>query len=135
MAKKVTPTMVDDTLVSLRDYFESRLDANQLAVQTARELMEARMTAAERELERRLEGLNHLRNTVLTRGEFEMAHSALAAELKAEAGWLRQSVAEMREWRALQDGKASMASVYVSYLIGFGGLITGLVAMIHELMT
>lgn len=122
-----------DTLVSLRDYFESRLESNQVAVDAARDLMEARMQRAESEMERRLDVLNHLRQDVLTKNEFTSAHAALTSEFHAEAAGLRAEVAALKEWKAEQRGKASMTSVYLSYGLAGIGLVISLVTLIYEL--
>lgn len=123
-----------DTLVSLRDYVDTRLAAQQQAVDAARQLMEARMQRQEAETERRLDVLNHLRSDVLSKTEFISAHAALTSEFHGEAAGLRAEVAMLKEWKAEQGGKASMTSVYLAYVLGVVGLIISAVALVHEMV-
>lgn len=123
-----------DTLVSLRDYFEARVTSSQLAIDTARDLMEARMERHELELERRLDALNHLRQDMLTKSEFTASHAALTSEFHAEAATLRAEISALKEWKAEQRGKASMTSVYLSYGVAGLGLVISLVTLIYEVM-
>lgn len=122
-----------DTLVSLRDYLETRLAAQEQAVAAARVLMEARMERAETAMERRLDGLNHLREATVSKAEYISGHSALTAEFHAEAAALRAEVAGLKEWRSEQRGKASIGSMYLSIVLACGSLLVALVTLWHSL--
>lgn len=124
-----------DTLISLRDYIESRLTSQQMAIDLAKELMEARMTTSDKTLEQRLNGLNHLRSDIITKTEFASAHNALTIEFHAEAAGLRSEIAALKEWKAEQKGKASISSVYIAYVISLISFLLALVQLIHDLMT
>ena len=110
-------------LVSLKEFIEVRLDASQHALELARELMEVR-----------LEGLNHLRNQVLTKAEYDSAHHALAVKHDSDVKMIQASISDLREWKAEQKGKASQTSVYLAYCISILGLIISLVTLWHEVI-
>jgi hypothetical protein len=123
-----------DTLVSLKEYIETRMMAQQAAIDMAKELMEARLNRAEVDIDRRLDVLNHLRSDVLSKTEFVSAHAALTSEFHAEAAGLRAEVAGLKEWKAEQRGKASINSVYLSYALALVSLVIALITMVHDLL-
>ena len=116
------PKLDNSTLVSLREYIEARLMASQQALDLARQLMDAR-----------LDGLNHLRSQVLTKSEYESAHTALIARHDGDQKVVMAAIADIREWKAEQRGKASMTSVYAAYFLGCLGLVISLVSLWHEI--
>lgn len=128
------PRQKCDTLVTLKEHIEARLHAQQLAVDNARALMEARLESAEKALEARLDTLNHLRTAVLTRHEFDSAHLALTSEFHGEANTLRSELNMLKEWKAEQSGKASMASVYFAYLLAVAGLAISFATIVHDMI-
>lgn len=154
-----------DTLVGLRDHmdqrfidsekhFNQRFEDAKEALKIAKELMEARLDGNCTDLERRLHELNRLRENVMSKGEFESQHAALAAEYRSAERALRSEVSTIREWVAKNDGigaevailkdwvsrqdgitsgKASTSSMYFAVTSGVIGLIIGLVGLIHSL--
>lgn len=76
-------------------------------------------------LDKRLDDMNHYRELLkdqnsefLSKNEFNIQHEKLEIMLN-EA---REDIKMLRENKANLEGKASMASVWVSYLIGFSAL-------------
>jgi hypothetical protein len=124
----------NDTLVTLRDYIESQFASHLQMHAAAKDAVDARLAKSDAVLESRLAMLNELRGDVITKGEYHSGHVALAAELHSEAARFAAEISALKEWRAEQSGKASMAAVYVAYIIGFGGLLMSAVALIHELI-
>ena len=123
-----------DSLVSLRDYFESHLTSHQRATDLARELMESRLERAEVEMERRLDVLNHLRSDMMTKVDFTAQHAGLMGEFRAEAAALRSEVAALKEWKAEQRGKASVTSVYLAYGLSVAGLLVSAITLAYEMV-
>ena len=102
-------------IVTLRDYMEARLDA---VIATAK--------AAEETLNIRLESMNEFRDQIskermeyLPRKEHEQIHAIMSEDIRM-----------LREAKAVADGKASMGSVYISYLVAFIGIIFGIVNLV-----
>ena len=123
-----------DTIVSLRDYIESRLDSQEKAVGVAKELMEARMTIADKSLEYRLHNLNKLRDDVITKTEYLASHNTLTVEFHAEAACLRSEISALKEWKAEMKGKASMTSVYIAYGVSAISLVLAITQLIYEII-
>jgi hypothetical protein len=122
-----------DTLVTLREHLESRLDSQQQALELAKELMNQRLRDAEKVLDHRLSVLNDLRGDVITKTEFLASHNALTSEFHAEAAGLRAEVLSLREWKAEQRGKASISSVYLSYVLAVVSMSISLVSLLYEM--
>ena len=88
----------DRDRISIRDYFDSKLEALDRATAT---------TAAQ--MERRLEGMNEFRDTLrdqasrlVTREEFALVQRSIEAEIR-----------QLREFKVAVESKASQASVMV----------------------
>ena len=115
--------------VSLRDYFEAKLEAVENATNLARIAMETR-----------LQGMNEFRDSLrdqaakfLPREEYEISRCQMVEELKGlrrdvtkyitreeyESSHLRveKDVQYLRESKASLEGKASQGAVYVAYIL------------------
>ena len=106
--------------VSLKEYFEVRLNAISTSTKLAAE-----------SLEKRLENMNEFRElvndqqkTFLTKSEYDIHHGTLVNDIRV-----------LRESKALLEGKASQNSVYLAYLISALGLIIAIIGLTHEIFT
>ena len=100
--------------VSLKEYFEVRLQSLDRATNTAAALME-----------KRLEGMNEFRNTLkdqanqfLTRNEFVMMMDKMTSEINA-----------LREFRVSVESKASQTSVIFVGVLSVIGVLIGVVGL------
>jgi hypothetical protein len=105
--------------VSLRDYFERLIAEQNKATAVAYQSME-----------RRLDGMNEFRDTLrdqgvtyLTKSEYHMAHGAIEKDVR-----------ELRESRALLEGKASQSSVNFVTVMSVVGLIMGIIGIALRLL-
>jgi len=104
--------------ISLRDYIDTRLVAEQRATEKAHETME-----------RRLEGMNEFRsalkdqaNQFVTRQEFNVTRQLLEDDVRF-----------LRESRATLEGKASQSSLNVTLMISILGFLLGLTGLALKL--
>ena len=110
---------VEGSGISLRDYFEVRMDA-----------MEAASTLHREALDRRLGIMNEFREalrdqvaTSLPRQEWDITHSRVKEDIQA-----------LRESRAALEGKASQASVTWATLLAVSGLICSVITAAYHFM-
>ena len=101
-----------DNEVTLRDYFESQLEAYQRAVEIAT-----------RTLDKRLDGMNEFRDTLrdqasrfVTRDEVNL----LLAPMKGQ-------LTELRTFMDRMSGKADIKAVYLGYALSLLGLVLWLI--------
>lgn len=114
-------------IVSLREYLESRLDG-----------LSETMRATATSLDKRLEGMNEFRSAMndqrinlesrigegIPRSEYVVQHRALESQ-----------VAQIREWQAKQEGKASQSSVWGAYVVAVIGWMIGIGSTIVSLIS
>jgi hypothetical protein len=128
-------------IVTLRDLLEEKcckilsiIDSSKELEVSRHEAIEAKLQASEAVMEHRLKGLNELRSGVLSKAEFEAKHMTLQAELRAEAVGLRGELQQLKEWRAEQKGKASVASVYGVGLLSIISLLATIIDLVYSIV-
>lgn len=90
--------------VSLKEFFLVKLEAHEKALILAREIME-----------KRLDGMNHLRE--------EIRDLKTTYATKIEFNIVDKEIQELQKFRAVLEGKASQRSVYLAYLLSLIALI------------
>jgi len=99
--------------ISLKEFFQVKLDALALALKLARE-----------QLDFRLEGMNHVQH------EIREMKASYITRIEHEA--LVRDIQELKESRAELRGKASMSSVYISYVIAAISIAISIFAIINR---
>jgi len=97
--------------ISLKEYMEARMEAIGTAVVVARE-----------EMTRRLESMNDLRA--------QLDNQARQFVTKAEHELVVNQLSELREFRASQEGKASVMLVIVTMGLAAAGLFVSIFALL-----
>ena len=109
--------------VTLKEYFDSRLQSIEDAIGVARLAMETRLAG----MNEFRESLRDQTNRSMSREEYQAAHDRV-----------KEDIQSLRESRAELAGKASQMSVNISLLISILGLVTSLVSvtllLIHKLL-
>jgi len=95
-----------DNEVTLRDYFESQLEAYQRAVEIAT-----------RTLDKRLDGMNEFRDTLRDQASRFVTRDELA--LKVDV--LQAQIGELKKFRDQAAGKADTKAVYIAYALAVIG--------------
>jgi len=102
--------------ITLKDYLIAKLDAQEKAMNLARE-----------NLERRLEGMKEFRNQLkdqsarfLTRDEYVFAHDKVIADIRT-----------LLQAKDILAGKASMSHIYISWLMGVAAILVSILALYH----
>lgn len=111
----MTQQTEQDTLVSLRDYMEARLNAMDRATEVARASMD-----------KRLDGMNEFRNAL----KDQSGQMVTRAEMDLKIGPIIKDIADLNNFKASHEGKASQISVIISLGIGLLGLALGGAALI-----
>ena len=107
------------TVVSLRDYFDTRLDAAERAIVDAKVSMDYRLG-----LMNEFRGLvNDMAKNALTRSEYQLHHERVIEDIRS-----------LRESRAELSGKASTKSVFFAGAIAAVGVLLSVISLVHELM-
>jgi len=112
--------------ISLRDYFDTRINNLQQNTDLKISNVEKAITIASGLMEKRLESMNEFREQLkdqathfLSRDEFQIQHDRVIEDIKM-----------LRESRAELQGKASMNAVYMSYVIAVIGFLTGIIGIV-----
>jgi hypothetical protein len=118
--------MTKEDGISLREYFDNRFNELRQYMDIKFDSIEKSTCLAQDNLNTRLETMNEFRNSMkdqashyITRTE----HESLIMKYDADIRVLRESQAEAR-------GKASMNSVYISYVIAFISIIIGIAGLL-----
>jgi hypothetical protein len=113
--------------VSLRDYFDDKIEALTRCFTVKFDAMESARNLAKEAVEAKLLLMNELRGALndqssrmLTRAEYQLQHDRLIEDIRI-----------LRESKALLEGKATQASVNLAYLIGFTGLLISVINLAH----
>ena len=100
--------------ITLKEYFESRLDALEKATHMAAD-----------NLERRLEGMNERDSMLKT----QTGVSVTKVEFDAILLGINKDIRELRDFKNTHEGKASQGSVIISIIIGVLGVLIAAVAL------
>ncbi len=101
--------------ISLRDYFDTKIESIKTATDLAREGME-----------KRLEGMNEFRNSLKDQSNSFIPRS----EINIIINKINDDIRGLREFRSALEGKASSTSVYISYIIAILGIIIGIIGIL-----
>jgi hypothetical protein len=101
-------------LVSLKEYIDTRLSAQEKATEVAYVAMN-----------RRLEGMNEFRETLRD----QAARLATRTELEASLSTVNSELRQLREFRVALEAKASQQSVNVALAMSLVGLALGIIAL------
>lgn len=123
-----TPNFTKGDGVALQDHLEGQIDA-------LRCLLDARITAIEkagdvasRRLDERLAAMNEFRAAM---GDLS-ARMVTRAELSVQLEKIDATLDDLKQFRDRLDGKASQKSVDIALLLGLGGLILGIAALVID---
>lgn len=118
--------MTNKDSVSLREYFDNRFNELKNYMDLKFTSLDKSTCLAQDNLNNRLENMNEFRESLkdqtksyITRTE----HEALITKYDSD-------IRVLREANAKAEGKASMNSVYVGYIIAFIGIIMGIIGLI-----
>ena len=124
-AKDSTKGTGHEERVSLKEHFETRLNALQELILTRLEAIDKAVQVAHGVLQERLEGMNLFRDqlreqatTFATRAETDLRHDAIEKDLR-----------ELRLYKAKIEGMASQRSVNFTMIIAVVGAIAGVVGL------
>lgn len=101
--------------VTLKEYFDTRLEAIDKATATAY-----------RTMERRLAGMNEFRETLKDQAGRFITRNEMNSELEV----MKANIKILELSKAKLEGKADMSTVYISYILSFVGIIMGLISLI-----
>jgi hypothetical protein len=107
------------TMVSLRDYLDTRLDAAERAIVDAKVAMDYRLGL----MNEFRASLNDMAKNALTRAEYQLHHERVIEDIRS-----------LRESRAELAGKASTKSVLFAGAIATMGVLLSVISLVHELM-
>ena len=107
------------TMVSLKEYIDTRLEAIDRAIQTADAV-----------LSYRLAGMNEFRDAM----KDQALRFALRDEVEKDLAAIRQDIRYLREAKAEMDGKASWQALVFSTLVALSGVVLGIIAVILQVV-
>ena len=130
--------MTEREVVTLRDYIDSRLDEQRAYFEAKIAAIDKATCESTESLNKRLEGMNEFRSalkdqnaTFMPRTEYAIQHEKLSEDLKAARNALDSDIRILRESKATLEGKASMTSVFVGYVLTVIALLIAAVALWH----
>jgi hypothetical protein len=103
--------------ISLKEYVDLRFTENQRALEKA-----------ERDLSKRLEGMNEFRDALKDQAGTFVTREAM--EIKLDG--LEKDMADLKLTRAHAQGKASQTSVLIAYGISFVGLLIAVLSFLKS---
>jgi hypothetical protein len=109
-------------MVTLKEHLETRLDA-----------LDKSIAVATQALEKRLSGMNEFRDTLrdqaarfVTRDEVTAQIARMSDLASAERAAMRDQIKLLQTFVDKSEGKASLISVYIGYVIGIAGIVIAL---------
>jgi hypothetical protein len=120
--------MTDAERVSLKTYFDQRMDDMQRHFQMRLDALEKATTLAASQLDNRLEGMNEFRAALRD----QCATFLSKVEYEAHHGQVVKDVRELRESRAMLAGKADQKSVNVVMVISLIALATAVFQIVLD---
>jgi hypothetical protein len=105
------------SVVSWRDYVDTRI----LALEQATNL-------AAKTLEKRLEGMNEFREALKNQASLFITRSEMELEIEK----MEKDIRVLRESKANLEGKASQISVVIALAISILGLFVGIIGLIYK---
>ena len=112
--------------VTLREFIEAKLAANERAVELAA-----------RSMEKRLDGMNEFRDTLrdqaarfVTREEVALQLARLTDFTAAERAAIKEQLAGLQTFKDRLDGKASASAVYIGYALSILGLVLAVAGLL-----
>lgn len=110
---------------SMESYFEEKFKSLDNSVNLKYSNIEKSTSLAATSIDRRLESMNEFRDSLkdqatkfMTKDEFQILHQRVEEDVRI-----------LRESKATLEGRASMTSVYISYVIGVIGLVVAVLAL------
>lgn len=112
-------------IVSLKEHVETRLsDMDKFITESFASRDKAQVVAWD-SLKAKMIDENHIRAQLQEQSQELVTKTEYRGDIKR----LSDEVQQLREYRASMEGKASQASVIVSYLIGGAGLVLGIIKL------
>jgi hypothetical protein len=105
-----------NTIVSLRDYVDTRLLSLEKATESARVAME-----------RRLDGMNEFRDALRDQASLMITRREMMSELDP----IKRELQDSRDFRVTLQAKASQQSVYITLLIALASLVINIVKLVQ----
>ena len=110
--------------VTLREYLEHRLDSSKEYYEVRFLAMEKAVSTAQSSLDKRLDAMNEFRSTLKDQNASFIT--------RTEYTQMAKEVQDLRESRAILEGKASQNSVLVAYAMAGLGLLIGVIGLITK---
>jgi hypothetical protein len=111
--------------VPLLEHLESRLSSLQTLMESRLAAIERATTVALAQLDRRLEGMNEFRDVL----KDQTGRLATKDEVAAQLERVNVQIVELKEFRALLEGKASQSSVNVFMLMSALSLLVAFIGL------
>lgn len=104
-----------DLSIPLKEYFDARFDAIDKAT-----------TLAAEQMNKRLEGMNEIREAMRE----QAANFATCAEVNAKFALVDKDLRTLLDYKAELEGKASLTSVYVAWILAGAGLLVSIISIV-----
>lgn len=119
----------DQRMAELDKYYNQRLSDMDRRLQTVFDLNDRALKAALERNDARLEVMNNMRKQLdIQEGEF-VRRTTLDAQLAA----FSEKIDALRISKAMLEGRASMSSVYISYVFTFIGISIALIGLLIKM--
>jgi DNA-binding FadR family transcriptional regulator len=122
-------TLSSQDVVSLKEYFESRINSLQEYLETRLTSIERATEAAKLTMEKRLEGMNEFRDALRD----QAGRLATRDELSLQIDRLNVDISDLKKFKATLEGKASQQSVNIALMLSMSGLLIGVITLILKL--
>ena len=123
--------------VSLRDFFTREIAGLKEYFDIKIDSMDKALVVAQREMERRLEGMNEFRaqldrqnSEFITRQQFESKHEAIQEQFESKHEANKKDIQDLKLTGALLEGKASQKSLNFVMFVSVASLIIGAISII-----
>jgi hypothetical protein len=123
-------TFNSDDGITMKEYFNQRIDDLEDKLVLRFDSIDKALNLATGQMDKRLEGMNEFRDQLK-----DQAQHFLTREVYETACKVTQTqIDDLRLSKATIEGKASQASVYIAWLLGFGGLILGILSYLSKVV-
>jgi hypothetical protein len=120
------PPLPYQDAISLRDYFEARLEGITILFETRIDGMEQRIEQARIGMEKRLDGMNEFRDALKDQSSKSPTRTEMIAELEA----IKKDLRLLNTFKDTQAGKASQSDVNQARLMGIIGIVVALIGLL-----
>ena len=116
--------------VALKEHMESLLRAQREYLETRLNSIEQATKVATRILDSRLDAMNEFRDAL----KDQAARLATREELTIQVNKLTDDIIELKQFRAVLEGKASQQSVNIALFLSTAGLLIGVIGLAMKIV-